>query len=240
MPKLDDSKSQLFDLSADFSNDSSQLEGGSLDDSSFEIDDEIKAFKLKSTQSKKNQIELKQLQHDLQLTRIDLAQREYQINSIRVDNATRVDALQEKIHELTHQNQLLTARLNSIVAIHQEEDQQKQEQIKTELSRILVRQKELEENNERFMKNEHDIKKELRNIDNFTWTNEEFEFMSRRDEDLLSIREFATLKLHNLTRPLKIKLEESLKRTETLEEQLRADRSELAKVKQVGVYAFIF
>lgn len=237
MPKLDEdlSKSELFDLSGEFelSNDSSQLDGGSLENSNFEIDDEIKAFKLKSIQNKKNQIELKQLQHDLQLARIDLSQKDYQLNSVKMDYLSKTESLQEKVHELTHQNQLLNARLHSVEAIHQEEDQRKQEQIKTELSRILVRQKELEENNERFMKNEHDIKKELRNIDNFNWTNEEYEFMMRRDEDLLSIREFATLKLHTLTRPLKIKLEESLKKIVILEEQQKADKSELAQIKQV-------
>jgi hypothetical protein len=77
--------------------------------------------------------------------------------------------------------------------IHQEEDKQKQEHVKMELNRILIRQKELEENNERFMKNEHEIKKELRSIDPLGWTNEEYEFMSRRDEDLLTIREFTTV-----------------------------------------------
>ena len=223
------SKSELFDLSGELSNESSQL----LDNSNFELDDEIKTFKLKSIQNKKNQIEIKQLQHDLQVARIELSQREYQFNSIKMEHLTKTESLQEKVHELTHQNQLLNARLNSIEAIHQEEDERKQEQIKLELSRILVRQKELEENNERFMKNERDIKKELRNIDNFNWTNEEYEFMLRRDEDLLSIREFATLKLHSLTRPLKIKLEEALGKADTLEKQLRDDRSELTKIKQV-------
>jgi hypothetical protein len=56
-----------------------------------------------------------------------------------------------------------------------------------------VRQKELEENNERFMKSEREIKRELRNIDVAGWTNEEYEFMARRDEDMLSIKDFATV-----------------------------------------------
>jgi hypothetical protein len=64
-----------------------------------------------------------------------------------------------------------------------------------ELSRILIRQKELEENNERFMKSEREIKKELKNIDTLNWNNEEYEFMCRRDEDLLSIAEYAAVSL---------------------------------------------
>ncbi len=77
--------------------------------------------------------------------------------------------------------------------IHQEEDKQRQEQVKSELNRILIRQKELEENNERFMKNERDLKKEIKNIDVMNWSNEEYEFMCRRDEDLLTIKEFAAV-----------------------------------------------
>lgn len=56
-----------------------------------------------------------------------------------------------------------------------------------------MRQKELEDNNERLLKNEQEIKKELRNIDTLLWSNEEYEFMSRRDEDLLTIKEYATV-----------------------------------------------
>ena len=70
---------------------------------------------------------------------------------------------------------------------------QKQEQIKLELNRILIRQKELEENNERLMKHESEIKKDIRHIDTVNWTDEEYEFMTRRDEDLLTIKEFAAV-----------------------------------------------
>ena len=71
---------------------------------------------------------------------------------------------------------------------------QKQEQIKLELNRILIRQKELEENNERLLKHESEIKKEIRNIDALNWADEEYEFMARRDEDLLTIKEFAAVR----------------------------------------------
>lgn len=81
----------------------------------------------------------------------------------------------------------------SLFQIHQEENKQRQEQIKFELNRILVRQKELEENNERLMKHENEIKKEIKYIDCLNWTNEEYEFMSRREEEFLTIKEFAAV-----------------------------------------------
>lgn len=44
------------------------------------------------------------------------------------------------------------------------------------------------------MKNESEIKKEIRHIDAMNWTNDEYEFMSRRDEDLMTIQEFAAVR----------------------------------------------
>jgi hypothetical protein len=60
---------------------------------------------------------VKQLQHDLQLTRIDLAQREYQLNNLRIEHNSKCESLEEKCQDLTHQNQMLNARLNSLIAV---------------------------------------------------------------------------------------------------------------------------
>jgi progesterone-induced-blocking factor 1 len=232
----DFSKSELFELSAELSSDSTQLSIGPLEFSNFDFDDDMEQVKLKKAKARKQEIELKQLQHDLQLSRIQLAQKEYELNNMRVEYTTKTESLEEKVHELTHQNQLLNTRLQSIVNIHQEEEKQRQEQIKVELSRILVRQKELEENNERFMKNERELKKELRNIDTVIWTNDEYEFMCRRDEDLMTIKEYATLKLYNCIRPLKQKLDECYKQIQTLEEQLKQEKNETTRLKQVSAW----
>ena len=124
---------------------------------------------------------------------MELSQRDFQLSNLKLEYTTKCEQLQEKVFELSHQNQMLSARLNSVEAVHKEEDARKQENIKLELSRILVRQKELEENNERFMKNEQQIKKEIKSVDMLGWTNEDFEFMARRDEDVLTIKEFAAV-----------------------------------------------
>ena len=77
----------------------------------------MEQFKSKSNQNKKLQIESKQLQHDLQLAKIELAQRDFQLNNLKIDYSNKSEGLQEKVHELTHQNQILNAKLNSIVAV---------------------------------------------------------------------------------------------------------------------------
>lgn len=43
------------------------------------------------------------------------------------------------------------------------------------------------------MRHEAELKRELKNIDTLNWSKEEHEFMSRRDEDLLSVKEFAAV-----------------------------------------------
>lgn len=74
-------------------------------------------FSFKSNQAKKLQFECKQLQHDLQLTKIDLAQRDFQLNNLKIEHATKVESLEEKCNDLTHQNQMLNARLNHLIAV---------------------------------------------------------------------------------------------------------------------------
>lgn len=43
------------------------------------------------------------------------------------------------------------------------------------------------------MKNEKDIKREINSIDALGWTPEEHDFMSRRDPDVLTIKEYAAV-----------------------------------------------
>ena len=86
-------------------------------------------------------------------------------------------------------------------------------------------------------------------------SDEEFEYMMRKDEDLLSIREFATvciidykfnfrklrlknmiiikLKLNQTVRPLKAKLEEAYRKISSLEEELKSEKTELNKIRHV-------
>ncbi len=61
------------------------------------------------------------------------------------------------------------------------------------MGRILLRQKELEENNERFMKNENDVKRDLKNLD---ITDSTYEQLCRQDEDMLTIREYVSVIKH--------------------------------------------
>ena len=79
--------------------------------------DDRATLKLKATHSRKLNIELRQLKHDLQLAKIALAQRDYQLNSMRVEYANKCEQLHEANRELTHQNHMLNVRLSNIMAV---------------------------------------------------------------------------------------------------------------------------
>lgn len=133
------SKSELFDLAPGFCYDSSQIdEESSLDLSNFDFSviffqdsfklkevknlniinqSDLEPVKVKPKQNRRQNIEIKQLQHDLQLAKIELAQREFQQNNLKIEYTNRCEGLQEKCDDLNHQNQILRARLESINAV---------------------------------------------------------------------------------------------------------------------------
>jgi hypothetical protein len=112
------------------------------------------------------------------------------LNNIKYEYENKIDSLTEKLNDTLHQNNILENRLSHVISVNHEENQRRQEQIKVELSRIILRQKELEENNQRFMKHENELKKELRNLD---VTDEDYQVLARKDEDFISIKEFVSV-----------------------------------------------
>lgn len=97
----------------------------------------------------KQLIERKQIMHDLQLVRIELSQKNLQIENMKAEYLQKVDDLEEKLHDEIHQKQILQARLESQLTIQQEESRRRQELIKSELEEVRQKQRHLEATNER-------------------------------------------------------------------------------------------
>lgn len=74
-------------------------------------------MKHKSNQKRRSLYENKQLQHDLQLCKIDLAQRDFQLNNLKLEYQQKIENLEEKCSDLSYKNQMLNAKLNSTVAV---------------------------------------------------------------------------------------------------------------------------
>lgn len=115
------------------------------------------------------------------------------------------------------------------IKAHRVEKESSQEAVKKEITQILVKQKELEENNKKFMKNEEEIKKDLRNLD----INEtDYQILSKRDEDILSIKEYVQIKFYESQRGLKIKLDELIKQNKYLDEAYITKRNEFDQLSK--------
>lgn len=74
-------------------------------------------MKHKSNQKRRSLYENKQLQHDLQLCKIDLAQRDFQLNNLKLEYQQKIENLEEKCSDLSYKNQMLNAKLNSTIAV---------------------------------------------------------------------------------------------------------------------------
>lgn len=105
----------------------------------------------KKSKITKQLIEKKQLAHDLQLVRIELSQKNLQIENMKAESLQRVDDLEEKLNDERHQKQILQARLESQLTIQQEESRRRQELIKAELDEVRQKQRQLEGTNERLV-----------------------------------------------------------------------------------------
>ncbi|OXB66938.1 hypothetical protein ASZ78_014099 [Callipepla squamata] len=66
-------------------------------------------------------IERKELLHSLQLLRIELSQKNLMIDNLKVEYLTKIEELEEKLNDAIHQKQLLSLRLDSQLALQQED-----------------------------------------------------------------------------------------------------------------------
>jgi progesterone-induced-blocking factor 1 len=144
----------------------------------------------KKRQITKQLIEKKQLTHDLQLLKIELSQKNMTIENLKVEHLQRVEELEEKLHEVTHQKQILQARLESELQIQQDEAKKRQHQISRELEMVQTKQQHLEAANERLREKAGDVRRSLRDLG---LTEERFYQLKGLPEDELSLRDYVAV-----------------------------------------------
>lgn len=64
-------------------------------------------------------LEKKQLEHDLQLVKIELNQKEYLLENVRTEYKMKVEDMEEKLNEYKHQKKLLMAKTESQLSLQQ-------------------------------------------------------------------------------------------------------------------------
>ena len=69
----------------------------------------------------KHLLERKQLQHDMQVMKIELSQKSLLVDNLKAEYMQKVEELEEQLQETKHQKQILQARLESQLKIQQVE-----------------------------------------------------------------------------------------------------------------------
>ncbi|XP_033743341.1 progesterone-induced-blocking factor 1-like [Pecten maximus] len=174
-------------------------------------------------------IEKKQLTHDLQLLRIELSQKNLNMENMKAQSLQKVEELEEKLHDALHEKQILTARLESQLSIQEQDARRRQELIKSELEDVRQRQKHLESTNERLQEKAGNVRRTLKDLD--VSEDKYYELRSQSEEDV-SLRDFVAMRLYEAVRPLSTEIDQLRLRNKTLEEETNAYSKDVVELRE--------
>ncbi|XP_074902184.1 progesterone-induced-blocking factor 1 [Buteo buteo] len=172
----------------------------------------------------KQLIERKELLHNLQLLKIELSQKNLMIDNLKVEYLTKIEELEEKLNDAIHQKQLLSLRLDTQLALQQEDARKHQALMKQEMETILLRQKQLEETNHQLRERAGDIRRSLRDLE---LTDDCYEKLKSLPEDQLSIPEYVSIQFYEVVHSLRKELSDLQMKKESLTEELSGYKSQL-------------
>lgn len=95
----------------------------------------------------REELEKRQLLHSLQLLKLELSQKNLVIDTLRNEQATQLEEVQEKLTDSLHENRLLKLRLKSTTQAYEQEMRELRRRRQEELTSLQERQRQLEEAN---------------------------------------------------------------------------------------------
>ncbi|KFU94052.1 Progesterone-induced-blocking factor 1, partial [Chaetura pelagica] len=177
----------------------------------------------------KQLIERKELLHNVQLLKIELSQKNLMIDNLKVEYLTKIEELEEKLNDAIHQKQLLSLRLDSQLALQQEDARKHQALMKQEMETVLLRQKQLEETNHQLRERAGDIRRSLRDLE---LTDDCYENLKSLPEDQLSIPEYVSIRFYEVVHSLRKELSDLQRKKESLTEELSGYKSQLKSLTE--------
>ncbi|NWQ69744.1 PIBF1 factor, partial [Neopipo cinnamomea] len=177
----------------------------------------------------KQLIERKELLHNLQLLKIELSQRNLMIDNLKVEYLTKIEELEEKLNDAIHQKQLLSLRLDSQLALQQEDARKHQALMKQEMETVLLRQKQLEETNHQLRERAGNIRQSLRDLE---LTDDCYEKLKSLPEDQLSISEYVSVRFYEVVHSLRKELSDLQMKKGSLTEELSGYKSQLKSLTE--------
>lgn len=170
-------------------------------------------------------IEKKQLLHELDRLRIELSQKTLLLETYKAELLNKIDELEEKLADITYSKHMLKARLESQLKLKEDETKTQQMRLKEELSAIVKRQQNLEEENLRLQQKAGDLKLGL--FDS-RLTEEQYVDLKSNDINQLSLKEYVAVHFFEATQSLKIQCESLQQRVDVLTEELVSRDEEVA------------
>ncbi|XP_078484592.1 progesterone-induced-blocking factor 1-like [Ciona intestinalis] len=149
-----------------------------------------------------SEFERKKLLHDLQLVKIELSQKSLLVDNLKAQNMRQVEELEERLEDALHKKQMLKARLESALAIQEDDSKKRQIQTQKELKIILQRQRELEQTNRHLEAKASNIRSQLQQ--GYQITEDIYIEMKARPVEELTIAEYFSLRTYEALQPLKI------------------------------------
>ncbi|XP_017927020.1 progesterone-induced-blocking factor 1 isoform X2 [Manacus vitellinus] len=177
----------------------------------------------------KQLIERKELLHNLQLLKIELSQRNLMIDNLKVEYLTKIEELEEKLNDAIHQKQVLSLRLDSQLALQQEDARKHQALMKQEMETVLLRQKQLEETNHQLRERAGNIRHSLRDLE---LTDDCYEKLKSLPEDQLSISEYVSVRFYEVVHSLRKELSDLQMKKGSLTEELSGYKSQLKSLTE--------
>uniref|UniRef100_A0A3B4BK28 Progesterone immunomodulatory binding factor 1 n=1 Tax=Periophthalmus magnuspinnatus TaxID=409849 RepID=A0A3B4BK28_9GOBI len=175
-------------------------------------------------------LERKEMQHSIQLLKIEMSQKNLLLDNMKADHMTKVEELEERLNDALHQKQVLALRLDSQLKLAQEENKKQQALRKQEMDTIMLRQKQLEETNRQLCDKAGELRRSLRNLD---ISQARYEELKDIPEDKQTIQEYVSVLFYDMVNPLRTQVTELTLKNGCLSEELDIHRTQMKSLMEV-------
>jgi len=133
------------------------------------------------------ELERKQLQHSLEMIKLELSQKKLLIATMEREHVNKVEELEEQLSNISHEKRLLQVQLSSVTNGYQQELARVQRETQEEIVAVKMRQEEIEASNPFLADTARDIKNSLKAP---VISTTKYEQLMSRGLDQLSLKDF--------------------------------------------------
>eukprot|EP00794_Sanderia_malayensis_P008448 gene8448-9350_t len=189
--------------------------------SALETDSEIKVTK--------EMIDKKQLQHDLELLRIELSQKNLMIDTMKAEYLNKVDEMEDRHSDAVHQRQLVAVQYEKQLRLTKAEHSREVNSLKEEIQLLLKQQKETNFDNQKLMEKAIESKDMLTDLD---LDEDDYLAVKGKNIEEQTLREFIALKFYEALKPLKIQCEVQQNQIDLYANSMKDGEEEVAKANK--------